>query len=76
MTVGQVVDEVTGRLLQQGLRSFCRLLCFDLEVDSPLETVRSPAVFAVVVVVEGNGRQVVAEGQGKVTGRTEAGLAV
>lgn len=36
---------------------------------------RSPTVFA-VVVVEGNGGQVVAEGQGKVTGRTEAGLAV
>lgn len=37
---------------------------------------RSPTVFAVVVVVKGNGGQVVAEGQGKVTGRTEAGLAV
>lgn len=48
-------------------------------MDSPLETVWSPAVFAVVIVVvgvKGNGGQVVAEGQGKVTGRTEAGLGV
>lgn len=37
----------------------------------------SPTVFAVViVVVEGNGGQVVAEGQGEVTGSTEAGLGV
>lgn len=57
----------------QASRSLGRLLPLDLKVDSPLQTVRGPAVFAAFVVA-GNGGQVGAQGQGELTGRAEAGL--